>query len=110
MIFKFDIALVPQIEINSLDGTSYQRYSVNIADSVVDKEIEELRKKAGAETQVEGTIQDTDMITMTRLNRGFDAGSQAALSIFQPSLILSGDNPVSRIDDLYCCYCFYRRS
>jgi trigger factor len=64
LVFKFDIGLIPQFTINGLDGASYQRHAVTIADSIIDKEMEELRKKSGAEQQVEGTIGENDMVTL----------------------------------------------
>lgn len=64
LVFKFDIGLVPQFDIKGLDGANYSRYSVKIADDVIDAELEKARTNAGEENEVTDTIQDNDLLNL----------------------------------------------
>jgi trigger factor len=64
LVFKFDIGLVPQFDIKGLDGASFSRYAVKIADDVIDAELEKTRANSGEEKEVTDTIQDNDLLNL----------------------------------------------
>ena len=64
LTFKFDIGLIPQFEIKGLDGASYQHYAVQIADDVIDAELEKARTNAGEDKEVEDNIQEGDLLNL----------------------------------------------
>jgi trigger factor len=64
LVFKFDIGLLPQFEIKALDGTTYNRYAVQIADDVIDAELEKARTNTGEEKEVTDNIQDNDLLNL----------------------------------------------
>lgn len=62
--FSFDIGLIPEFEVQGLDGVSYERYAVNVGEDKVDAEIENMRKRESAEVEVDTNIEDGDMVTL----------------------------------------------
>jgi trigger factor len=62
--FTFDIGLIPEFEVQGLDGVSYERYAVNVGEDKVDAEIENMRKRESAEVEIDTNIEDGDMITL----------------------------------------------
>lgn len=62
--FNFDIGLIPQFEVQGLDGVSYERYAVNVSEDKVDAEIENMRKRESVEVEVDTNIEDGDMVTL----------------------------------------------
>ncbi len=64
LTFKFDIGLVPEFEVQGLDGVSYERYLVNVGEDKIDSEVENMLKREGVETEVDTNIQEGDMITL----------------------------------------------
>jgi trigger factor len=64
LVFKFDIGILPQFEIKALDGATYERYAVKIADDLIDTEFEKARSTSGEEQEVTGTIQDNDLLNL----------------------------------------------
>lgn len=62
--FTFDMGLIPEFEVQGLDGVSYERYAVNVGEDKVDAEIENMRKRESAEVEVDTNIEDGDMITL----------------------------------------------
>ncbi len=62
--FAFDIGLVPDFDIQGLDGESYERYLVNVGEDKIDAEIENMRKRNGEESEVDTQIEANDMITL----------------------------------------------
>jgi trigger factor len=64
IVFTFDIGLVPNIDIQGLDGVPYERYAVNVSDDKIDAEIENMRKRESQEIEVDTLIEDNDMVTL----------------------------------------------
>jgi trigger factor len=64
LVFKFDIGLLPQFDLKGLDGASFSRYAVKVADDVIDAEFEKARTNAGEEKEVTDTIQDNDLLNL----------------------------------------------
>jgi len=62
--FKFDLGLAPEFEIKGLDGETFDKYSANIPDSMIDGDLEDARKKMGEQKAVEDVIQDEDIIRL----------------------------------------------
>lgn len=62
--YSFDIGFLPDFQVQGLDGVAYERYLVNIGEDKIDAEIENMRKRNGAESDVDTHIEDTDMITL----------------------------------------------
>jgi trigger factor len=62
--FTFDIGLIPQFEVQGLDGVAYDRYLVNVGEAKIDSEVENLLKRNGEESEVDTNIQEGDMITL----------------------------------------------
>ncbi len=62
--FSFDIGIVPDFEVQGLDGVSYERYLVNVGEDKIDAEIENMRKRSGEESEIDTQIEANDMITL----------------------------------------------
>ncbi len=63
--FKFDLGLAPEFELNGLSADStFQRYAVEVSAEMLDKEIEQARKKFGNHESVDDAIQDDDIVTL----------------------------------------------
>ncbi|MBL7814922.1 MAG: trigger factor [Saprospiraceae bacterium] len=62
--FTFDIGLVPEFEVQGLDNVTYERYAVNVDESKVEAEIENLLRRNGEEKEIETNIEDGDMVTL----------------------------------------------
>jgi len=61
--FKFDIGLMPEVEIQGLDNKEFERYDVTIPDEVVEDQLESAQRQAGERTEPEEDIQDDDVVT-----------------------------------------------
>ncbi len=62
--FKFDIGLAPTFEVQGLSAdTSFDRYAVEVAKDMIDKEMEQAQKKFGDRGSVDTTIEDNDVVT-----------------------------------------------
>ena len=68
--FTFDIGLVPEFEVQGLDGVAYERYAVSVSEDKIDAEIENMLKRGGEEIEVESNIEDGDMITLHAKEQG----------------------------------------
>jgi trigger factor len=64
LVFKFDIGLMPEFEIQGLDGANMSIYAIEIDEALVTKEIENLQTRLGGEIEVEDTILEKDTITL----------------------------------------------
>lgn len=62
--FKFDLGLAPEFELNGLSAdTSFDRYAVEVPTAMLDKEMEQARKKFGDRGAVDTTIEENDIVT-----------------------------------------------
>jgi trigger factor len=68
--FKFDIGFAPKFEVAGLDGTTYSRYDIKVDETTIDTEIDGVRKRLGKEEEVEGTVQEGDLITLEIIEKG----------------------------------------
>jgi trigger factor len=59
--FKFDLGLVPEFDLQGLDGATFERYEVTVDPSKIDAELDNARRRAGEEQEV-SNIQDGDML------------------------------------------------
>lgn len=64
LTFTFEIGLIPEFEVQGLDGVTYERYLVNVGEDKIDAEIENMRKRSGEESDIDTNIEDGDMITL----------------------------------------------
>lgn len=63
--FIFDVGLAPELELKGFSKEdSYERYNVLISDDIVDEELENLRKQAGEQAEVEDDIIDNDIVEL----------------------------------------------
>ncbi len=61
--FKFDIGLAPDFELNGISpDDKYERYEVEVPESVLDEDLMNLRKRVGERVQVEEHIQEGDFV------------------------------------------------
>ncbi|MDZ4666326.1 MAG: trigger factor [bacterium] len=67
--FKFDLGITPEIELNISSADTYVKYQAKVEDSMVEEEIERMKKRVGTLTDVEEVGSD-DMIyaALTELN------------------------------------------
>jgi trigger factor len=71
--FNFDIGLVPEFEINALEGNTFSIYGVEVPAEMVDKDMEALQKRLGERVQVETDIQENDIIEFDAVELEGDA-------------------------------------
>lgn len=63
--FLFDIGLTPDFEVVGVTSNdSYTKYEINISDSIIDDELEHMRKKLGKTEETEDAIEENDIITI----------------------------------------------
>ena len=63
--FKFDLGLAPEFEIEGLsDASQFERYAVNVDAAMVDKDMEQARKRGGEQQSVDDVITAGDMLTI----------------------------------------------
>jgi trigger factor len=63
--FSFELGLEPEIEIQGVsESDSYNIYDVEIPDSAVDSEFEQVRTRNGKPTDATDTIREKDLLTM----------------------------------------------
>ncbi len=63
--FKFDIGLVPEINVAGISGTdAYDRYDVKIDPEIVDKDLTSYREKAGQNEPIDDVVKDNDMVSL----------------------------------------------
>ncbi len=67
---NLDIAMMPEIDVNGLDGVDFPRYLVQVDPTKIDTELENRRKQGGETKEVEDTIQDNDMIYLYAKEHG----------------------------------------
>lgn len=64
-VFIFDVGMSPDFEIKGLSSNdSFEKYKLDIPESVLDEELTNARKREGNRIQAEDTIQDNDMVKM----------------------------------------------
>lgn len=63
--FKFDVGLSPKVELTGLsESDKYEMYDVTIDDAIIDEEIAFIKKKLGTQEEVEGAVQERDILTI----------------------------------------------
>lgn len=61
--FKYHLGLAPDFELNGISpDDKYERYEVEVPESVLDEDLMNLRKRVGERTQVEENIQEGDFV------------------------------------------------
>lgn len=64
--FKFDLGLAPEFELSGLSADSaFDRYAVEIPAAMLDKEVEQARKKFGNRESVDSKIEENDVVTLS---------------------------------------------
>ncbi len=62
--FKFDIGMAPEFEMKGLStDTNFDRYAVDVSASMLDKEMDQARRKFGERESVDEKIEDNDVVT-----------------------------------------------
>lgn len=65
LIFKFDLGLAPDFEVAGASATdTYERYAVEIAEELINNDLESAQKRLGERVTVEDNIQEGDSITI----------------------------------------------
>lgn len=63
--FKFQLGLEPEFELQGYSkDTTQDYYSVTLKDEVYEKEIENLQKRLGEQVEVEGAIEENDVLSL----------------------------------------------
>jgi trigger factor len=79
--FIFDLGLAPEFEVKGISETDeYEEVVVKFDDSMVDEEIESLRKRFGAQVEVDGTIEDSDIVSIEITEQNPTDGREAFVS------------------------------
>ncbi len=69
--FKFDIGMAPDFEVKGVDVTDeYESIAIHITDTDLDEEIEALRKRMGEQKEVEGEVEEMDIIALDCIEIG----------------------------------------
>ena len=80
LTFKFDIGLTPQFELKGLEGVSYERYAIQLDEKMVTDELEKALKGGDANEEVEGVVQENDVITLKIKEVGGTLENEVAVS------------------------------
>ncbi len=81
-IFKFDVGLSPQFEIQGLtQDTIFERYQVEMSDEMLDEELNNYRKRLGERKEVEENIQAGDFVKFAAKAVDSDFTSEFGLMI-----------------------------
>jgi trigger factor len=63
--FKFDIGLAPEFEVEGLsDESVFERYAVEVNDTLIEKDIEAAQKRFGTRSSVDEKIEENDVVTL----------------------------------------------
>src|SRR5699024_1272031 len=64
-VFVFEVGIAPEFELNGFDEChSYERYDDTVGDEIIDEEIEGMRKQLGEQVEVDGDINDNDIVVL----------------------------------------------
>ena len=63
-VFKFDIGLAPQFELQGVGGRSFERYVIDPGAEKIAEELENLRRRFGKNEEVEDPVEERDIITL----------------------------------------------
>ena len=63
-VFKFDIGLAPAFEVQGLGGHTFDRLVVDPGKKQIEEELENLRRRFGANEDVEDAVEERDIITV----------------------------------------------
>ena len=79
--FIFDLGLAPEFEVKGIsDSDEYEEIVVNFEDTVVDEEIESLRKRFGEQVEVDETIEASDIVSIEITEQNPTDGREAYVS------------------------------
>lgn len=81
LTFKFDLGLAPQFEVKGLDGAEYEMLAVQLDESAIDAELDNVRKKSATNVEVEGQIQVGDVITLALKEVGGSLEKEVSVSV-----------------------------
>lgn len=62
--FKFDIGIAPSFEVQGLEEEAFEKYAVEVADEMVEEEIQNLLQRNGEQTYPEDSIEEKDIVTL----------------------------------------------
>ncbi|MBK7869623.1 MAG: hypothetical protein IPJ74_02540 [Saprospiraceae bacterium] len=80
-VFKFDLGIAPQFELNGISPIDrYERYAVEIQDSIIEEDFASLRKRSGERVQVEDNIQEGDFVKFDTKELDGDALKEGGLA------------------------------
>ncbi len=64
-VFRFEIGLAPEFEVEGMsEDSSFERYAVQVDPEMVDKDMDQARKRLGERAEVENDIEANDMLTI----------------------------------------------
>ncbi len=75
--FKFDLGLVPEFEVQGLEGDAYGWYDVTIPDSMVEEDLQDALKRMGKQEKAEDELQDGDVFKVEAKELGEDGTPKA---------------------------------
>ena len=80
-VFKFDLGLAPQFEVQGLDKQNeFEKYAVTIDDSILDKEMENIQKRLGERVYEEEKITEEDLVKFSAKEKEGDAIKEDGIS------------------------------
>ena len=62
--FHFDIGMAPEIKLSELSNVNVEKYTIDIPESMIDEEIEAGQKRLGERINVDGPIEEDDMVVV----------------------------------------------
>lgn len=63
-VFKFDIGLTPEFELQGVGGHTFEQYVIDPGKKQIEEELNNLRKRFGKNEEVEGPVEENDIITL----------------------------------------------
>ena len=63
--FSFELGMAPEFELEGIDSNSeFNRYAVEVPDSMIDEDLSNAQKRGGAQTSVEGAVEENDLLDL----------------------------------------------
>ncbi|MEL7221005.1 MAG: trigger factor [Bacteroidota bacterium] len=78
--FKFDLGLAPTFDLNGLDdGQTFEQLAVEPGEELLAEELMNLRRRSGSNEEVEGPVEERDIITLKAVEYKDDAAKEGGI-------------------------------
>ncbi len=97
--FKFDLGLIPEIEIEGVDeNTSYSSTRVEASSEAIEKELENARKRFGERKEIEDNIEETDLVKVQA--KELDENQKVKEGGLEPSFSIAVDQTTQELKEI----------